>query len=409
MNHQNYLTVSALTDQIKSVLENNFQRVFIQGEISNFRPSSTNIWYFSLIDEQASIKGIVFRNQQLGILNQLQKFGIKKLQNGQKILVEGKLNLYKKGGDYSIVIDKIIPQGIGDLFANFELLKKKLAQQGLFEPAIKKELPQFPEHIGVITSPTGAALQDILNVLKRRNSNINITVFPAAVQGADAKKDIVKAIKYANIYSKQKKLDVLILARGGGSIEDLWCFNEEEVAYAIYHSELPVLTGVGHEIDFTIADFCADLRAPTPSAAAEIVVKNNEELYNQIASYQLRIQGSFLARLDKYRLRYSNCQTDRLATLFNNFYQDKLQTLDYLTEKLNHNFLKKKKKYRHQFSLLTEKLNHLSPLNILKRGYSLVYTDDQKLIKRSEQVKIDDTIEIILSEGKITADVKKVK
>lgn len=407
-NNDRYISISRFTDILKANLESNFPYVYLRGEISNFRPSSTGIWYLLLKDEQAAIRGIIFRNCQSTILNTLKRFNLKGLQNGQEVLVEGRLNLYKKGGDYSIVIERVTPVGLGDLYLKFEELKKRLEKEGLFDQAAKQPLPPYPAHIGIVTSATGAALQDMLNVLKRRSSSLRITVFPAIVQGDAAKHDICKAISCANYHWQNKtdrKVDVLIVARGGGSIEDLWCFNEEEVAHAIYESPIPIITGIGHEIDFTIADFCADMRAPTPSAAAELVAKNSDDLYNNVASYKLRIEASFHNYLDRLRYRTEQCSSERLTRHFERLYQEKAQNFNYLEEKLLGEFKEQLNSKRQRFALLTQKLNSLSPLNILSRGYSLTYDKDENIVKSTSQVEIGEEIKIILNEGSLKAKV----
>lgn len=403
-----YISISRFTDILKANLESNFPYVYLRGEISNFRPSSTGIWYLLLKDEQASIRGIIFRNCQSAILNSLKRFNLNGLQNGQEVLVEGRLNLYKKGGDYSIVIERVTPVGLGDLYLKFEELKKSLEKQGLFDQAAKQPLPPYPAHIGIVTSATGAALQDMLNVLKRRSASLRVTVFPAIVQGDAAKHDICKAIRCANYHWQNKtdrKVDVLIVARGGGSIEDLWCFNEEEVAHAIYESPIPIITGIGHEIDFTIADFCADMRAPTPSAAAELVSKNSDDLHNSVASYKLRIEASFLNYLEKLRYRTEQCSRERLTRHFERLYQEKAQNFNYLEEKLLADFKDLVNSKRQKFALLTQKLNSLSPLNILSRGYSLTYDKDENIVKSVNQVEIGEEIKVILNEGSLKAKV----
>lgn len=407
-NNDQYISISRFTDILKANIESNFPYVYLRGEVSNFRPSSTGIWYLLLKDEQASIRGIIFRNCQSAILNNLKRFNLKGLQNGQEVLVEGRLNLYKKGGDYSIVIERVTPVGLGDLYLKFEELKKRLEKQGLFDQAAKRPLPPYPAHIGIVTSATGAALQDMLNVLKRRSSSLRITVFPAIVQGDAAKQDICKAISCANYHwqnSTDRKVDVLIVARGGGSIEDLWCFNEEDVAHAIYESPIPIITGIGHEIDFTIADFCADMRAPTPSAAAELVAKNSDDLHNNVASYKLRIEASFHNYLEKLRYRTEQCSAERLSRHFERLYQDKAQTFNYLEEKLLADFKELVNNKRQRFALLTQKLNSLSPLNILSRGYSLTYDKDDNIVKSANQVEIGEEIKVILNEGSLKAQV----
>ncbi len=316
-----YLSISEFTRILKDNIENSYPYVFLKGEISNFRPSSSGHIYFSLKDQFANIRAIIFKNSQSSIFNSSNGNKLV-LKDGQEVLAEGRISLYERSGDYSIIIARIIPVGIGDLSIKFEMLKLKLQKEGLFDPAIKKELPKFPVHIGIVTSPTGAALKDILHVLNRRFASMRITIFPAQVQGENAKYEIVKAIDFADYHytnNLEYKCDVLILARGGGSIEDLWPFNEEIVAYSIYKASIPIVTGIGHEIDFTIADFCADLRAPTPSAAAEIVVRNSEDLINNIASLKLRIEAAHNNYMEKISYRMDKFRISRLINNFEKF------------------------------------------------------------------------------------------
>ncbi|OHD12388.1 MAG: exodeoxyribonuclease VII large subunit [Spirochaetes bacterium GWD1_27_9] len=411
-NNDKYLTIGDFTKLVKYNLEDLFTQVYLKGEISNFRPSTSGHWYFSLKDNNATIKAIIFKNNQKEIMDVLKSARLKILENGQEVLVEGRISVYEKSGEYSIVISKIIPVGIGELTVKFELLKEKLSKEGLFDESKKKSLPKYPQSIGIVTSPTGAALQDMLNVLKRRFCSLKIVVFPASVQGNDAKYEVVKAIKCANYHyvkNTDKKVDVLIIARGGGSIEDLWAFNEEIVAYEIHKSPIPTITGIGHEIDFTIADFCSDVRAPTPSAAAELVVKNREDLINSIYSYKLRIEGSFGNALEKLIYRFENCNPKRLSFLFEKTYQNKVQEFSYCYEKQKSFFENYYTNLRQSFSFLLNKLDNLSPLSILKRGYSLVLDKNSNLVKSFKQVKTNDEISVILSEGQITASVKETK
>jgi len=408
--YRKFLSVGDFTKLLKYNLENSFPEIYLRGEISNFRPATSGHWYFSLKDKDASIKAIVFKNAQLSILNSFKSSNNGLLENGKEVLVEGRISVYEKSGEYSIIISKIIPVGIGELTLKFEMLKEKLSKEGLFDQDKKKELPKYPESIGIVTSPTGAALQDVLNVLKRRFSSIKIVVFPASVQGDEAKNEISKAIKCADYHYKMntdKKTDVLMVCRGGGSIEDLWAFNEEIVARSIYNAEIPIITGIGHEIDFTIADFCADLRAPTPSAAAEIVVKNKEDLINSILSYKLRIEGSFNNYFEKIILRYNNSSLQRLTLAFEKIYQTKMQDFSYNYELLQSLFKDKYNNEKQRFKFLVEKLNNLSPLNILSRGYSIVENKNGNIIKSSNQTKIGDDLKVFLSDGRIIVTVKE--
>jgi exodeoxyribonuclease VII large subunit len=404
INTRKYLSVTDFTKLVKYNLENTFTDVFLKGEISNFRPSTSGHWYFSLKDNNASIKAIVFKNSQINILNLLKSYNSSSLNNGQEVLVEGRINVYEKSGEYSIIINKIHPVGIGELTAKFEMLKEKLSGEGLFDQEHKKELPLYPETIGIVTSPTGAALQDILNVLKRRFSAVRIIIFPASVQGDEAKNEIVQAIKCADYHYRKnsdKRADVLIVARGGGSIEDLWAFNEEMVAKAIYNAEIPIITGIGHEIDFTISDFCADLRAPTPSAAAEIVVRNREDLINSINSDRLRIEIAFKNIYEKIIFRYERSSSKKINSLFEKIYQSRSQDLTHSYEKLQSLFREQYNIRKQKLIHMMDKLNNLSPLNILKRGYSIMTDKKSNIIRSYKQIGNGESYDIILDEGHV--------
>lgn len=410
MINEKYLSISDFTKVLKENLETSYPEVLLRGEISNFRPSSTGHWYFYLKDQYASIKAIIFKNLQNSILTVLKSYNIPALSDGRDVLVEGRISVYERNGEYSIIINKLIPVGIGELTIKFELLKEKLSKEGLFDPSIKKPLPKFPSHIGVVTSPTAAALKDILNVLKRRFASIKITIFPTSVQGENAKYEITKAINFANYHylnNTKYKVDILVIARGGGSIEDLWPFNEEIVAYAIYNCRIPIITGIGHEIDFTIADFCADIRAPTPSAAAEIVVKNSEDLLNSISALNLRLTASFNNFIEKFYLRFDQCKTKRLISLFEKKYFNNMQDFSYLTDKMQYNFKNYFSKLNQKYSFLAKRLENISPLKILSKGYSILLDNNNKIIKNYREVNEKDNLSVILSKGKLSVTVKK--
>ena len=405
-----YLSVSDLTRLVKSNLESLFYDIYLKGEISNFRPSSNGHWYFLLKDNNSSIKAIIFKNNQQEILKLL-KSNNQEIENGKEVLVEGRISVYEKSGEYSIIINRIIPVGVGELTLKFQLLKEKLLAEGLFSEDKKKTLPKYPQTIGIITSPTGAALQDMPNVLKRRFATIKIIVFPCSVQGDSAKNEIVKAIECAAYHYKNntnKKPDVLIIGRGGGSIEDLWAFNEEIVARAIFNSPIPTITGIGHEIDFTISDFCADLRAPTPSAAAEIVVKNKEDLINSIASYKLRIEANFTNFVEQIFYKFGNSDLTRLTMLLNKIYEEKNLNYSFSNDKFINNYKNHYENLKKRFIKTTEKLNNLSPLSVLGRGYSLALDKNRRIIKSSKNISTGDEILIILNEGKIKVIVNEI-
>jgi exodeoxyribonuclease VII large subunit len=411
MDEKKYLSINEFTKIVKENLESSYPIIYLRGEISNFRPSSTGHWYFYLKDQYASIKAIIFKNSQNSILSILKSFNINSLSDGQDVLVEGKISLYERNGEYSIIINKLIPVGIGELSIKFEMLKEKLQKEGLFDQSIKKPLPKYPSHIGIVTSPTAAALKDILNVLKRRFASIKITVFPTSVQGENAKYEIEKAINFTNynyINNTKYKVDVLIISRGGGSIEDLWPFNEEIVAYSIYNSSVPIITGIGHEIDYTIADFCADLRAPTPSAAAEIVVKNTDDLINSISAFNLRLTASFSNLIDKYKLRLDPCNSQRLNLLFEKKYYTNLQDFSYIVEKMQNNFKDYYNNLNKNFIFLVKRLDNVNPLKILSKGYSIVLDNENNVVKSYSQIKKDDNLSVILSKGEISVKVKEI-
>lgn len=292
--------VSELTQHIGNLLEGNFPDVWVEGEISNYRPAQSGHLYFTLKDSRAQIRCVCFRDQLRGI-----KF---RPDNGLQVTVRGSISVYELRGEYQIYVSHIEPVGLGALQLAFEQLKKKLQEEGLFEASRKKPLPVLPRCIGVVTSPKGAAIRDILRVLKRRFANLHVQIYPVSVQGEVAAGEIVQALRYFN---RVKFAEVLIVARGGGSLEDLWAFNEEAVARAIAGSEIPVITGIGHETDFTIADFVADLRAPTPSAAAEIVVRSRDEFDRHIAEHQRRIVQRVRFVLSEWRHRVRDLETHR--------------------------------------------------------------------------------------------------
>jgi len=296
-------TVSELTRFIRSTLENSFPEVWVDGEISNLRTHSSGHTYFTLKDEKSQIRSVIFRHQK-GVM----RF---RPEDGQRVIVRGRVTVYEPRGEYQILVDYLEPKGVGALQVAFEQLKRKLADEGLFDESRKKPLPLLPQRIGVVTSPTGAAIRDILRVITRRFANVEILLNPVRVQGEGAAEEIAHAVDVMNRYTD---VDVLIVGRGGGSLEDLWAFNEEAVARAIARSRIPVISAVGHEIDFTIADLVADVRAPTPSAAAEMVVKDKEELEQGVASSRQRIVVSLRALMDAHRRHLGSLTGRRVLT-----------------------------------------------------------------------------------------------
>ncbi len=412
-----YLTVTALTRYIKYKIDSDehLRQVFLRGEISNFKSHTTGHLYFSLKDETSKINAIMFNTNAKKI-----EF---KPADGMKVLIVGRISVYEATGNYQIYVDEMIQDGIGNLYLEFEKLKKKLAEEGLFDKSKKKSIPLFPEKIGIVTAPTGAAIKDILSTIKRRCPVCKTYLFPSLVQGEFAKDDIVKKIKLAQTYD----LDVLIVGRGGGSIEDLWPFNEEVVARAIFDCKIPVISAVGHEVDFTIADFVADLRAPTPTGAAELAVPNIFDVIKQINNFKIRLNENINTKINYQKLKLDSIKSSFVIKNPMLMYENKKQKIDQLFENLNKNIFinvskkrmeldniknhyilknpivlyEKKKDY---LSNLIQKLELVNPLNILKKGYTLTYVED-KLIKNIKDVKIDDTIKIRLSDGFIISKV----
>ncbi len=421
MNNDKYLTVTALTRYLKYKFDNDdhLKNVYLKGEISNFKSHTTGHLYFSLKDETSKINAIMF------------SANAKKLvftpTDGMKVLIHGRITIYEATGNYQIYVDEMLEDGIGNLYIAFEQLKEKLSKEGLFDSKHKKAIPKFPERVGVVTASTGAAIKDILSTIKRRFPICEVILFPSLVQGENAAPDIVNKIKMAENYD----LDVLIVGRGGGSIEDLWPFNEEIVARAIFDCNIPIISAVGHEIDYTIADFVADLRAPTPTGAAELAVPNLLDLKKHIE--QLRI------RLNEGILKIVNYQKLFLDSLKNSFviknplimYDNKKQKLDSIIEKIN-NLLKIKldknidklsfiknsyilknpeiiyKQKKEMIVNIIEKLELINPLKVLKRGYSVIYKDN-KIISSIKNLSKGDNLQIKLSDGIIKTKIEGVE
>ncbi len=391
-------SISELTKMIQDKLEGAFPAFWLKGEVSNFVAHSSGHWYFTLKDAQSQIRAVMFRsaNQALG--------GGVSVKGGQEVKVYGNISVYGARGEYQIICRNLKECGKGALSEEFERIKKLLNKEGLFEK--KRALPILPKHIGIISSPTGAAIQDILNILKRRHKGVRVTLIPAVVQGEQAEGSLLKALFLAQTLNKKDPVDVLILTRGGGSLEDLWAFNSEKLARSLFNFPKPVISAIGHEIDFSISDFVADLRAPTPSAAAELVVKNAMELKDKVSTLQNNLYQSI-----KREFSYCHQHLKRLQqTLISP--QKKLHDLYQYLDELSFRFKKtmlgvldlKKQNLKSFHSLLTS----FSPLKVLKRGYSLVKYEDH-YIKDASQLKVKDDIEIQLMKGVVFAQVTKIK
>ena len=416
-----YLSISAITRYLKSRFDsdNNLQRVYLKGEISNFKAHSSGHFYFSLKDEGSKINAIMFRSNTSKVLF--------KPADGMKVLVSGRVSIYEAMGSYQIYVDDMQEDGVGNLYVAFEELKKKLSSEGLFDEKFKKPIPKIPKRVGVITAPTGAAIRDILTTIKRRFPICETILFPTLVQGESAKDDIVRNIKRAEGYD----LDVLIVGRGGGSIEDLWAFNEEIVARAIFECSIPVISAVGHEIDFTISDFVADLRAPTPTAAAELAVPNMVDLKKRIYDLRIRLNESINKKVNYSKLYLDSIKNSFVIKNPMIMFDSKKQNLDLIYDKLNDLILKNvsnrrerllrvKKSFvisnpsflykdeKNKLYNIISKLELLNPLNVLSRGYSITYYGG-KALKSIRDVEKSDKICVKVLDGVIDAEVVSMK
>lgn len=396
---RNVLTVSDLTRMVKQLLESNYTDLWVSGEVSNYTRASSGHMYFTLKDERAVIRTILFKGYQKGV-----RFEI---ENGLKLIVHGALSVFEKRGEYQIIVDFLEPDGLGALQLAFEQLKDKLQKEGLFDESKKRPIPVFPNAVGVITSETGAAIRDILNVISRRYSGVRIIIYPTLVQGDEAAHSIARAVQRAN---ERKEVDVLIVGRGGGSIEDLWPFNEEVVARALYKSKIPVISAVGHEIDFTIADFVADVRAPTPSAAAEIVVRNKVELLRTYADLHKRLFETMERAVQSRREQLSRFTAQALQDKVNRLIREKQMSLDDLTRSLTATMETTLTRLRGRFEKLVGQLNVLSPLATLSRGYSIVSRRrDGKTVLSINDVAPGEEISTLVPDGRVYSRVRDVE
>ena len=416
-----YLKISELNNYIKSVLDkdNFLNKVYLKGEISNFKNHTRGHLYFTLKDDTSRISAVMFQSSAVKLTFVP--------EDGMNVLVSGRISAYPAQGSYQVYVDTMEPDGLGALYIEYEKLKKKLAAQGLFAESHKVPIPRFPERIGVITAPTGAAVRDIMSTIKRRYPMCEAILFPCLVQGRDAAPDIVRQIKRADAYG----VDTIIVGRGGGSIEDLWAFNEEIVAEAIYDCITPIISAVGHEIDWTIADFVADLRAPTPTGAAEMAVPTVLDIKTLIDNYKIRLNKNIKNMVNTKFIKLRSLRQSFILKNPMSMYEVKEQKLDTLIDTLNkdikniindkdnklnkiklsvvlqnpENLIKDKKV---KFDLLVNTLKLVNPLCILDKGYSLVQIDN-KIIKSSTDVKVNDILNIRLHEGSIKAEVKEVE
>lgn len=416
-----YLSVSALTKYLKYKFDTDehLRMVYLKGEISNFKAHSTGHLYFSIKDENSKINAIMFnRNANNLKFNPVE---------GTKVLVAGRVSVYESTGSYQIYVEEMLEDGIGNLYVAFEQLKEKLTKEGLFDKKYKKAIPSIPGRIGIVTAPTGAAIKDILSTIKRRFPICETILFPSLVQGDNAAADIVKNIKLANKYN----LDVLIIGRGGGSIEDLWPFNEEIVARAIFDAKTPIISAVGHEIDFTISDFVSDMRAPTPTGAAEMAVPNIVDILKHIDQLKIRLNESVLKNVNYQKIYLDSIKNSFVIKNPLMMFENKKQNLDILQDKLisslnnlvnnkkyeleliKNNYIIKNPQYiikdkKNNFRNLTEKLEIINPISILNRGYSISYKNDT-VFKSVDSIEVEDKISIKVIDGTISATVTKVE
>ena len=394
------ITVQELNRYIKEKVDGDefLNNVYVKGEISNFKLHYTGHMYFTLKDENSLIKCIMFKSYtpHLAFMP----------KDGMKVLILGSVSVFERDGVYQIYCKAMKQEGMGTLYEEYQKLKAKLEKEGLFDTSHKKQIPMFPKTIGVLTSSTGAVIRDIINVSTRRNPNVHIRLLPVPVQGPGAAQEIAEGIKKMN---DEKLADVLIIGRGGGSLEDLWPFNEEVVARAIYDSKLPIISAVGHETDFTIADFVADLRAPTPSAAAELAVPNIADVIYTISSYQNRYRVALKRKLELMKLRYEKCMTLRVFKEPLQKINEKSISLDMLVKSIGNSINQKVTKARAESIKLIAKLDALSPLKTLSRGY-IIAEKDGKIISNVNEANVDDILELTLKNGKLkTKVVEKIK
>ncbi len=387
-------SVARLNSEARQLLEGGLPALWVEGELSNFSAPASGHWYFTLKDRDAQIRCAMFRNRNSGI-------GFRP-KDGQQVLLRGRVSLYEPRGDYQLIAEQMEDAGEGALRREFEKLKAKLAAEGLFEAALKRPLPTMPRRIAVVTSPTGAAVRDVLHILARRFPPASVLVFPTAVQGAAATPAIVAAIDNA---SARGDCDVLVLARGGGSIEDLWCFNDERVARAIRRCSIPVVTGIGHEIDFTIADFAADVRAPTPSGAAELVVPDRRTLLATLANAAARLRASVSRQLTRAQQRSAELTARLQRAHPGSRLRQQAQRLDELDMRLRRAWEKSLTRATQRLLLAQRGLDAISPLATIERGFAIVTKADGSVVQDARELKVGDSIEARVARGTVLAQV----
>lgn len=391
------LSVGEVNNYVKKLVENDFilKNLNVKGEISNLKFHSSGHIYFSLKDENSKVNCIMFKNNAVNL-----DF---RLEEGMKVEIKARLGVYHKEGTYQLYCENIKKAGIGELFEEFHKLKKELSEEGIFDEKYKRALPKFPKRIGIITARTGAAVRDIINVIQRRNKSLDIILYPAKVQGENAADSIIEGIRYFN---NEKSVDVIILGRGGGFIEELWAFNNRDLAYEIFNSRIPTVSAVGHEVDFTISDFVSDMRAPTPSAAGELVSPSLQEMINDLLNKKeflhRAIDRKFLNAKRDVDLLYKGLKGNNPKDII----EKRIKEVNSLEEKLN--FLGKRKidKAKDELIALNSILQTLNPLNTLGRGYSVIMDKEDKVINNVSELKKNDMVKVIMKDGSVNIDIK---
>lgn len=401
MSMKHVLSVSDVNKYIKDLVSKDIilSGLWVKGEISNFKNHYSGHFYFTLKDEKAVLKCVMFRSHAASL-----PFVP---EDGMKMLVRGYISVFERDGQYQLYAEEMQPDGIGALYIAFEKLKSKLQQEGLFDESRKRKLPYMPASIGVVTSSTGAVVRDIINILSRRFYNVNIKVYPVQVQGETAAGQIAAAVRRLNVLAN---VDVIIVARGGGSLEELWAFNEEIVARSIYESKIPVISAVGHETDFTIADFVADVRASTPSAAAELVMPERAVVENRLDSLNMRLRNAAMKRTAMERLKLKRlCESVAFRQPYNKVYQERMR-LDVQKRYLHKALAALNAAYRSKLASLAAGLDALSPLNSLARGYSIVRSiKDDTLVKSVKAVESGERLEIRMTDGRVECVVERIE
>ena len=398
-NSKMILSVTQINEYIRALLAQDdvLSMIMVRGEISNLTFHRSGHIYFTLKDESSVLKAVMFRSSAQRV-----RFA---LQEGMNIIVSGRISVYPQSGQYQLYAEDIQPDGIGALYIAYEQIKERLAKEGLFDAARKKPIPKYPNTVGIITSPTGAAIHDMINVISRRFPMTKILLYPALVQGDNAYKSLISGVQYFN---NEQAVDVIIIGRGGGSMEDLWAFNNVDLAYAIANSKIPTISAVGHESDFTICDFVADLRAPTPSAAAELAVPDTITVRNLLRSYISSAEKSIISDIQKYRNLLRLISSSRVLISKEDLLNEYRMKLDLVSDKLDNGINNLINNRKYEFDILTTKLNAISPLNTLKRGYTIALNEDGRAVSSVDNININQKLYISFADGSISATVNEI-